>query len=502
MRQTPWAVLALVWFPVVLGAQQDTGRVRQVPPGTTHVLPMPDFQYQGSVGRTIAESDPPQFPQMARPPRGAPNIVFILIDDVGYGQYGTFGGQVPTPALDRVAAEGLRFTRFHTTALCSPTRAALLTGRNHHSTGNGVITEAATGYDGYTGIIGRNVGTIAEVLRQYGYATAWFGKNHNTPDWETSQNGPFDHWPSGLGFDYFYGFMGGDTDQWYPTLYENHNLVPRSSNPNYILTTDLVDKAITWLRRVRSIAPDKPYFLYMSTGATHAPHHVSPQYITPFRGQFDAGWDVYRQQTFERQKRLGVVPQSAQLTPRPSQLPAWETLSADQKRLFARMMEVFAGFTAQTDFEMGRLLDMVRSLPDADNTLIFYQCGDNGASAEGGLVGLVNENSFFNNVEENPADNLARIDELGGPKHFNHFPAGWAWAMNTPSSGPSRSPRTWAACATRSPSRGRRASATAAACAASSTTSSTSRRPSTRPPASPSPRCSTACGRSRSRACR
>jgi len=395
-------------------------------------LPPPDFHFRGAVGRTIADSDPPEFPQPVQPPAGAPNIVLILIDDCGYGQWGTFGGQIPTPSLDRLAADGLRYTRFHTTALCSPTRAALLTGRNHHSAGTGVITEAATGYDGYTGIIPKSAGTVAEVLRQNGYATAWFGKNHNTPDWETSLNGPFDRWPSGLGFDYFYGFMGGDMDQYQPTLYENHNLVPRSSDPNYIMTPDLVDHAISWVNRVKSIAPTKPYFLYMSTGATHAPHHATPEYIARFKGQFDQGWDVYRQQTFERQKKLGVIPANTVLTPRPAQLPAWSSLSADQKRLYSRMMEVFAGFTAQTDFEMGRLLDAVRALPDANNTLVFFEVGDNGASAEGGLNGLLNENSFFNGVNETLADNLAHIDELGGPKHFNHFPAGWAWAMDTP----------------------------------------------------------------------
>jgi len=426
----------------VLAISASTGFAQQKPrasadaargkPAPTNVLPFPDFRFRGSVGRTIGESDPPEFPQPVRPPKNAPNIVLILIDDAGYGQFGTFGGAVPTPALDRVAKDGLRYTCFHTTALCSPTRAALLTGRNHHSTGNGVITEAATGYDGYTGIIGKNVGTIAEVLRQYGYATAWFGKNHNTPDWETSQVGPFDRWPSGLGFDYFYGFMGGDMDQWQPTLYENHQLVPRSTDPNYILTTDLVDKSIAWLRRTRAVAADKPYFLYMSTGATHAPHHVSPEFIAKFKGQFDIGWDKYREQTFARQKKLGVVPANAELTKRPAELPAWDSLSADQKKLFARMMEVFAAFTAQTDQEMGRLLEVVRSLPDADNTLVLYQVGDNGASAEGGLVGLLNENSFFNNIPETLEDNLKHIDEIGGPKHFNHFPAGWAWAMNTP----------------------------------------------------------------------
>jgi arylsulfatase len=425
------AVLVLAHAAAVAQQPADTG-VTSVPPKPSSSLPFEDFRYEGAVGRTIRDSDPPQFPRPARPPKGAPNVVYILIDDAGYGQFGTYGGQVATPALDRIAADGLRYTRFHTTALCSPTRAALLTGRNHHVAGTGVITEGATGYDGYTGMIGKNVGTIAEVLRQYGYATSWFGKNHNTPDWETSQVGPFDRWPSGLGFDYFYGFMGGDMDQWQPTLYENHQLVPRSADPDYILTHDLVDQAIAWLRRTRSIDAEKPFFLYMSTGATHAPHHVKPEFIAKFKGQFDTGWDVYREQTFERQKKLGVVPQGAQLTPRPAELPAWDSLSADQKRLFARMMEVFAGFTAETDFEMGRLLEVVRALPDADNTMIFYEVGDNGASAEGGLVGLLNENSFFNGVPESLADNLAHVDEIGGPKHFNHFPAGWAWAMNTP----------------------------------------------------------------------
>jgi len=431
IRGLATALLALA--PAALAAQQTApAPATTAKPRDNAVLPPPDFRFQGNVGRTIAESDAPQFPQMVRPPAGAPNVVIILIDDVGYGQFGTFGGQTPTPGLDRLASEGLRYTRFHTTALCSPTRAALLTGRNHHSTSNGVITEAATGYEGYTGMIPRSVGSIGEVLRQHGYATSWFGKNHNTPDWETSLNGPFDHWPSGLGFEYFYGFMGGDIDQFQPTLYENHNLVPRSSDPSYHLTTDLTDHAIQWLRRVRSIDPAKPYFLYMATGATHAPHQVPADWIAKFRGQFDQGWDVYRQQTLERQKRLGVVPANTQLTPRPASLPAWESLSADQRRLFARMMEVFAAFTAQTDYEMGRLLDVIRAQPDADNTLIFYIVGDNGSSAEGGLVGLLNENSFFNNIPEALEANLARIGEIGGPKHFNHFPAGWAWAMNTP----------------------------------------------------------------------
>ena len=298
-------------------------------------LPRPDHTFQGNVGRTIHDSDPPQFPQPVAMPAGAPNVVVVLIDDCGYGQWGTFGGLIPTPGLDAIAEDGLRYTRFHTTALCSPTRAALLTGRNHHSVNNGVITEAATGYDGYTGIIPRSAATIAQVLRQYGYATSWFGKNHNTPDWETSVNGPFDRWPSGYGFDYFYGFMGGDVDQYQPTLYENHNLVERSADPNYILTRDLSDKAIEWLRRTRSIDPAKPFFLYFAPGATHAPHQTTRKYVEQFKGKFDMGWDAYREQVFQRQKQLGVVPQDAKLTPRPSQLPSWESLSADQKKLFA-----------------------------------------------------------------------------------------------------------------------------------------------------------------------
>ena len=285
-----------------------------------------------------------------------------------------------------------------------------------------MITEAATGYDGYTGLIPKSVGTVSEVLRQYGYATAWFGKNHNTPDWETSQNGPFDRWPSGYGFDYFYGFMGGDMDQYQPTLYENHNLVPRSTDPKYSLTPDLVNHAISWLNRVRSIDATKPYFLYMATGATHAPHQVPAEYIARFKGQFDQGWDAYRQQTFERQKKLGVIPADAKLTPRPKELPAWDSLSADQKRLYSRMMEVFAGFTAQTDEEMARLLDAVRAQPDAENTLIIYMVGDNGSSAEGGLNGLLNENSFFNDVPETLENNLKHIDELGRPEALQPFP--------------------------------------------------------------------------------
>jgi arylsulfatase len=334
--------------------------------------------------------------------------------------------------MDKLAAEGLRFNRFHTTALCSPTRAALITGRNHHSTSFAGITEIATGYDGYTCILPRSCGTIGEVLRQNGYMTAWIGKNHNTPPWDTSPAGPFDRWANGLGFDYFYGFNAGDMNHWNPILYENRNLVPASTDPNYHLTTDIADKAIAWVRKVTSIAQDKPYFLYVATGATHAPHQTPKEWIDKFKGKFDGGWDKYREETLERQKKLGVVPKDTKLTERSKGLPAWDSLNADQKRLYARMMEVFAGYAAQCDYELGRVVDACKQLPGADNTIFIYIAGDNGASAEGGLEGSLCENMFFNGFPEKWQDNLKAIDELGGPKHFNHFPASWAHAMNTP----------------------------------------------------------------------
>jgi arylsulfatase A-like enzyme len=401
-------------------------------PGGSLSLPRPDFRFKGEVGRTYQDSDPATFPQIVRPPKGAPNIVLILLDDVGFGQFGVFGGGVSSPNMEKLAAQGLRYNRFQPTALCSPTRAALLTGRNHHMAGTGVITEISTGYDGYTGIIPKSAGTAAEILRQNGYATAWVGKNHNTPIWETSEIGPFDRWANGLGFDYFYGFNAGDTSQYEPILYENRNRVPRSIDPNYHLSTDIADKSIAWMQKVKVIDPDRPFFLYVAPAATHSPHHASKEWLDKFKGQFDMGWDRYREITLERQKQLGVVPTNTKLTPRPAGLPAWDSLNADQKRLYARMMETFAGYGAHVDYEMGRVLDAVAKLPDADNTLIIYIIGDNGSSAEGGIEGSVNENAFFNGVSETWQENIKVIDELGGPKHFNHFPAAWASAMNTP----------------------------------------------------------------------
>lgn len=400
--------------------------------GTPKVLPRPDFRFKGNVGRTFQDSDKPQFPQPIKAPKGAPNIVLILLDDVGFGQFSTFGGGVPSPTMDKLAAQGLRYNRFHTTALCSPTRAALITGRNHHSATFAGITELATGYDGYTGVMPKSCGTVGEVLWQNGYSTAWIGKNHNTPPWETSAAGPFDRWANGLGFEYFYGFNAGDMNHWNPILIENRNLVPASTDPNYHLTEDLADRSIAWVRKMKSIAPDKPFFLYVAPGATHAPHHAPKEWIDKFKGKFDGGWDKYREETIARQKKLGVVPENTKLTERSKGLPAWDSLNADQKKLYARMMEVFCAYGAHVDHHMGRIIDAVKELPDADNTMFIYIAGDNGASAEGGIEGSLCENMIFNGFSEKWQDNIKAIDELGGPKHFNHFPSAWAHAMNTP----------------------------------------------------------------------
>lgn len=399
---------------------------------TSKVLPIPEPSFQGKIGITYKESKP-DFPQPIAAPASSPNVLLILLDDAGFGQASTFGGPVATPNLDRLAKSGLRYNQFHVTALCSPTRAALLTGRNHHSVNTGVVQELATGYPGYTTVLPKSAATVAEVLRQNGYNTAAFGKWHNTQDYETSAAGPFDRWPTSLGFEYFYGFLGGDTNQWNPVLVENTKRIQQPiDNPDYHLTPDLVDHAISWIRTQQSIAPDKPFFTYLATGATHAPHHAPKAWIDQYKGKFDRGWDNLRSEIFARQKKLGVIPANAQLTPRPKELPAWDSLSAEEQKLYAHQMEVFAGFTAHTDAEVGRLIDAIAQLGELDNTLVIYIVGDNGASAEGGLTGSVNELKVFNGVPENPQQLLASLDELGSPKTFNHFHAAWAWAVDTP----------------------------------------------------------------------
>src|SRR5262245_23086904 len=400
------------------------------------VLPRPEALFQDArIGNTYKDSEPGTIP-LAKPAAGAPNVLIILIDDAGFAQWGTFGGQVPTPNLDRVAKMGLRYTRFHTTALCSPTRAALLTGRNHHSAGTGVITEVGDGYPGYSGQIPKSAAMFAEVLRQGGYSTAFIGKNHNIADWETSISGPFDRWPSLQGFDYFYGFIGGEMDQWQPILYRGTTPVslevPTGMEGRYTLNNSLADDAIRYIHQQKSVTPDRPFFIYYAPGATHAPHHVPQEWIDKFKGQFDQGWDRYRQETYQRQVKLGVIPPGTKLTPRPKEIPAWDSLSPDAKRVASRLMEVFAAYTAQTDHEVGRIIDALEQIDQLHNTLIFWEIGDNGASMEGTLSGCFNELATLQGIAEDPSFLVQHIDELGSAKASNHIPVGWAWAANTP----------------------------------------------------------------------
>ena len=396
-------------------------------------LPRPEQPFGGKIER-LAKDSTPDFPKGIEAPKGAPNILLILTDDVGFGASSTFGGPIATPTFDRVAKNGLRYPMFHTTALCSPTRAALITGRNHHSNASGVITEMATGYPGYNSLVPKSCGSVGEVLKENGYNTSWFGKMHNIPDWMTSQAGPFDLWPAGLGFEYFYGFIGGDSDQWHPALYQNTTPIePYLGNPNYILDRDLADKAITWMRMQHALAPNKPWLLYYATGTAHAPHHAPKEWIEKYKGQFDQGWDKVREETFARQKDLGIVPANTLLTERPSQIPAWDSLSPDQKRLYAHMMEVYAGALSHADFQIGRVIDAVRESGQLDNTMIIYIMGDNGASAEGSLQGTSNEVATAGNgVKEDLSFLLSIIDDLGGPLTYNHYPVGWAHAMDSP----------------------------------------------------------------------
>ncbi|MFN9644128.1 MAG: arylsulfatase, partial [Cyanobacteriota bacterium] len=363
-------------------------------------------------------------------------VLLIMTDDVGFGASSPFGGPISTPTLDMLAKRGLRYTQFHTTALCSPTRAALITGRNHHSNATGVIMELGTGYPGYTARMSKANGTIAEVLKQHGYSTAWFGKNHNIPDWQNSQAGPFDLWPTGLGFEYFYGFIGGDADQWSTPIYEGTKPIQaaeqQGKNPMHFDQL-MADKAITWIRTQNAMAPDKPFFAYYTPGTAHAPHHAPKDWIAKFKGQFDQGWDKVREETFARQKKMGSIPADAVLTPRPREIPAWDSLSADQKRLFSRMMEVYAAALAHADYQIGRVIQSVADMGKLDNTMILFIQGDNGASAEGSLQGMSNEGGVaFNGAPESLEYLLSQIDNLGGPLTYNHYPVGWAHAMNTP----------------------------------------------------------------------
>jgi len=367
-----------------------------------------------------------------RAPAGAPNVVIVLLDDVGFGAASTFGGPIETPALDGLAGSGLRYNRFHTTAICSPTRAALLTGRNPHAVGVGAVMNSASNYEGYRGVIPASAATIAEILRQNGYSTGAFGKWHLTPDWESSPAGPFDHWPTGMGFDRFYGFLGGETHQFEPTLFEGTRPVRRPARAGYHLTEDLADQAIAWMQLQHAVAPERPFLVYFAPGATHAPIHAPKAWIDRFAGRFDQGWDVLREEIFARQKRLGVVPADARLTPRPPELPAWDSLPPERQRIAARLMEAYAGFLAHTDAQVGRLVAALEQMGERDDTLFFYIVGDNGASGEGGVYGAWNYFAAFFGVGDDPAALLGRLDEIGGTNSYPHYPAGFAWAMNAP----------------------------------------------------------------------
>jgi arylsulfatase len=385
---------------------------------------------------TITEVDarkaqaPPRFEVKA--PASAPNVLIVLIDDIGFGHGSAFGGPINMPTLDRLSSAGLRYNRFHTTALCSPTRTALLTGRNHHVNNAGAIMELATSFPGNTGIRPNSVATLAEILRMNGYSTAAFGKYHETPPWEVSVSGPYDRWPTGSGFDKFYGFIGGETNQWAPAIYDGVVRVEPPVDPNYHFTTDMTNQAIAWMRFQKSMTPEKPFYMYFATGATHAPHHAPAEYPKRYRGKFDAGWDVLREQTLARQIEMGVVPAGTQLTARPAEIPAWDSLSPDEKRLFARQMEVFAGFAEHTDYEVGRLVRAIEDMGVIENTLIFYIVGDNGSSAEGGPAGTYNELLALNGIVSDISTQLQWLDRWGGPMTFPHFAVGWAHAGNTP----------------------------------------------------------------------
>jgi arylsulfatase A-like enzyme len=401
------------------------------------VLPIPDVT---PVGLTTFDAKDPDtaFPPIEplRPPEGAPNVLVILIDDVGFGASSAFGGPISTPNAERLAANGLKYNRFHTTALCSPTRAALLSGRNHHTVGMGGITEIATSAPGYSSLRPNTCAPLAETLKLNGYSTAQFGKCHEVPVWETSPMGPFHNWPTGSGFEYFYGFIGGEAHQYYPAIYEGTIPVEPEKTPEegYHFMADMTDKAITWVRQQKALMPDKPFFAYFAPGATHAPHHVAPEWADKYKGAFDDGWDALRERTFAKQKELGVIPEGAELTPRHKEIPAWDEMPAELKPVLRRQMEVYAGFLEFTDHHVGRLLDALEDLGVLENTLVYYVIGDNGASAEGTLNGTYNEMINFNGAAalETPEFMLDRLDDFGSPDSYSHYAVGWAHAMGTP----------------------------------------------------------------------
>jgi len=429
------ALLALT--AITAQAQQTTGTPGS-PNATTTIdgryLPPPPQKFQGEINLNAAQSKP-AWPARVVPPKGAPNILLIMTDDVGFAAPSTFGGVIPTPTLDRIAANGLRYTNFHSTALCSPTRAALITGRNHHSVGFGVVSEAASGYPGYNSVIGKDSTTIGRILLENGYRTSWFGKNHNTPTYQASQAGPFNQWPTGMGFEYFYGFVGGDTSQWQPNLFRNTTAIyPYIGRPGWNLTTAMADDAIHWLNQLNDIDPSMSFFLYYVPGGTHAPHQPTPEWTKKIGDMhlFDKGWNDLRDQIFANQKRLGVIPQDAKLTPWPDMLKRWDTLTDEEKKLYIRQADVYAAYLAYTDHEIGRVIQAVEDMGKLDNTLIIYISGDNGASAEGSPNGTPSEILQFNGIELPVAAQMKFYDAWGTDQTYNHMAVPWAWAFDTP----------------------------------------------------------------------
>ena len=426
-------------------AQQITG-VPGSPSATVTIdgkqLPPPPLPFGGVIKEKASESKP-WWPPRVVPPKGAPNVLLIMTDDQGFGAPSTFGGVIPTPTMDRIAREGLRFTDFHSTSLCSPTRAAIITGRNHHSVGFGVVGEISTGFPGYNSIIPLEKGTVGTILQANGYATSWFGKDHNTPSFQSSQAGPFDQWPNGMGFDYFYGFVGGDASQWQPNLFRNTTAIyPFQGNPSWNLETAMADEAIQYMKQLKEIAPGKPWLVYYVPGATHAPHHPTPEWVKKISDMhlFDEGWNKVRETIFANQKKLGIMPENAQLTPWPdgqeayagAKLPKWDSLSWDEKKLFIKQADVYGAYLAYADNEIGRVIQAVDDLGELDNTLIIYIGGDNGASAEGMLNGTPNEFTTFNGIAVPVKDQFLWYPFWGSERTFPHYAAEWAWAMDTP----------------------------------------------------------------------
>jgi arylsulfatase A-like enzyme len=440
LRFAPCALVtaSLLFAPGTTSLAQQTTGVPGSPDATTTIdgryLPPPPAPFEGDINLNALQSKA-AWPARVVPPKGAPNILLIITDDVGFSAPSTFGGVIPTPTLDRVAADGLRYTNFHTTSLCSPTRAALITGRNHHSEGFGVISEQATGFPGYNSVLPKTTATVGRILLENGYRTSWFGKDHNTPTYQTSQAGPFDQWPTGMGFEYFYGFIGGDSSQWTPLLFRNTTQIsPFVGNPSWNLITGMADEAINWVNQLNAIDPSMPFLLYYAPGGTHAPHHPTPEWIKKASDLhlFDKGWNAMRDQIFANQKKLGVIPQDAKLTDWPDLLKKWDTLSADEKKLFIRQADVYAAYLMYTDHEIGRVIQAVEDLGKRDNTLIIFISGDNGASAEGTMNGTFAELVPFNGIDPSVAENLKFYDAWGSNETYPHYSVAWAWAFDTP----------------------------------------------------------------------